>query len=70
MSFSKGDPGPAPPAKLKPFHWDKIPEARLEGTFWDKSQGANAKEWMDYSVFQEAFVQVRVLQNINKLPRN
>ncbi len=28
------DPGPRPSRKMKSFFWDKLPENRLKGTFW------------------------------------
>ncbi len=28
------DPGPRPSRKMKSFFWDKLPENRLQGTFW------------------------------------
>ena len=28
------DPGPRPSRKLKSFFWDKLPENRLQKTFW------------------------------------
>lgn len=28
------DPGPRPSCKMKSFFWDKLPENRLQGTFW------------------------------------
>lgn len=28
------DAGPQPSRKMKAFFWDKLPDSRVEGTFW------------------------------------
>ena len=29
------DPGPAPSCKMRTFFWDRLPDARVPGTFWE-----------------------------------
>lgn len=29
------DPGPAPPTKMRTLFWDRLPDTRVAGTFWE-----------------------------------
>ena len=37
---ARADPGPRPGRKMKSFFWDKLPDNRIEGTFWAAHQPA------------------------------
>ena len=44
------DPGPAPSVKLRAFFWDRLPDARVAGTFW-------ASHPPDYSLLDSSAVE-------------
>lgn len=48
-------PGPKPTAKMKGFFWDKIPDSRVDGTFWEDHKPSG---WLDYDEVEKLF-QVR-----------
>ncbi|KAL6780900.1 hypothetical protein ACKKBG_A08930 [Auxenochlorella protothecoides x Auxenochlorella symbiontica] len=47
------DPGPTPGRKLRAFFWDKIPEQRVEGTFWETHPPAY--DSLDLRSLEQAF---------------
>lgn len=52
------DPGPAPSCKLRTFFWDKLPDARVPGTFWDHPP--------DYSLLDQAAVEALFQASIRR----
>jgi hypothetical protein len=46
------DPGPKPTAKMKGFFWDKIPDPRIDGTFWENHAPS---KWLDYEEVEKLF---------------
>ncbi|GAB4818742.1 hypothetical protein N2152v2_005788 [Parachlorella kessleri] len=39
----KADPGPQPGVKMRSLFWDRLPDGRVEGTFWEKHVPAYAQ---------------------------
>jgi hypothetical protein len=41
---------------MKSFFWDKLPDQRVPGTFWEGSQPV---DWVNFNAFEDLFQQVR-----------